>query len=127
MKLLKALLFIVPAIFMLLTMLVIPEIADLTSPFFVALMGVFLGVDMVAMIKRTKEMQPGEFQKMKVWRVVVVTVSLVVLLATAFIQYKSSKIMVVTVTSFAAAVYLLAGIILAGLDANRIATKDKVE
>jgi len=121
-RFIKALLWLIPTAFMGLTMFFVPEIADTTSIFYVGLIGVFLGVDMVAMIKKTKEMSNGEFDTVKIWRYVLVVLALASLLTVAFIQYKSSKIMVVTIGSFAAAVYLIAGILLAGLDGNKIAT-----
>ena len=121
-KIVKAFLFLVPTIFMGLTIFFVPEIADTTSVFYVGLIGVFLGVDMVAMVKKTKEMEAGQFQVVHIWRYVIVVLSLAALLAVAFVQYKSSKAMVVTIGSFAAAVYLISGILLAGLDGNKMAT-----
>ena len=121
-KIIKALLFLVPTIFMGMTIFFVPEIADTTSVFYVGLIGIFLGVDMVAMIKKTKEMEAGQFQTVHIWRYVLVVLSLAALLAISFLQYKQSKIMIVTIGSLSAAVYLIAGILLAGLDGNKIVT-----
>ena len=123
-KIVKALLFLVPTIFMGMTIFFVPEIADTTSVFYVGLISVFLGVDMVAMIKKTKEMEAGQFQSVHIWRYVLVVLSLAGLLALSFLQYKQSKLMIVTIGSLSAAVYLIAGILLAGLDGNKIVTRE---
>lgn len=124
-KILKAALFIVPTIFMFLTMTFAPDLADVTSPFYVVLVGTFLGFDLAAVIKKTKSLDGTEFSKIKAWRYVIVGLSITVLLARAFIGYKTHNIMTLTVASLSASIYILASIVIAGLDLNRAATATK--
>ena len=124
-KILKAALFIVPTIFLFLTMTFAPALADVTSPFYIVLIGTFLGFDLAAVIKKTKSLDGSEFSKIKAWRYVIAGLSITVLLARAFVSYKADDTMTITVASLAASIYILSSIVIAGLDLNRAATASK--
>lgn len=124
-KVVKFFLFSIPSIFMGAIILLIPEIADTASIFYVALIGVFLGVDLVAMIKETKSMPKGMYDKLKLWRYVTVVLFLFALTGLAFYQYKITGELKITLGSFSASVFIVAGLVLAGLDGNKIATDGK--
>ena len=104
-KFVKALLFSVPSIFMGLILWFIPEIADTTSFFYVLLIGVFLGFDMLAMIKETKKMPEGSYDKVKTWRYILTVCFLSILISIAFIKYKTLGVMKVTLGSFSASIF----------------------
>ena len=122
-KAVKFMLFIVPSIFMGLIILFVPDIADVSSISFVTLTGVFLGVDMVAMIKETKTLPKGSFEKLNPSRVVVVAMSLFALTCLAFYQYKTTGLLKITLGSLSASVFVISGLVLIGLDGNKIATE----
>jgi predicted membrane channel-forming protein YqfA (hemolysin III family) len=121
-KFVKYLLFIIPTLFMGLIIYFVPELSDATSVFYTGLISVFLGVDIMAMIKKTKTLPSGEFDKLKIGRYLVVGASLVALLTISYIQYKETKTMVVTLGAFSSAVFIIAGILIAGFDGNRMVT-----
>lgn len=121
-KAIKAVAFVIPSVFMFLILLFVPEIADPVSVFYVALVGTFVGMDLLAMIQRTKELPVGEFDTLKVWRYALSFLCICALLVVAFYQYKLGADVKLTLTSLAASVLILAGMVIAGLDGNRMAT-----
>lgn len=121
-KIVKGMLFIIPTIFMALILMFMPEVADSSSVAYVTLIGVFLGFDLWSMIQKTKAMPSGMYDKLKLWRYIIVALSLVSLLALAFLRRKDGTELGVTLSSFSAAVFVVFGLVIAGLDGNRIAT-----
>jgi len=124
-KVVKFSLFAIPSFFMGAIICLIPGIADVASVFYVALIGVFLGFDILTMIKETKTLPKGAYDKLKLWRYVTVVSFLFVLTGIAFYQYRVTGEMKITLGSFSASVFIIAGMILAGLDGNKIATDAK--
>lgn len=126
-KITKAILFVLPTVFLALIILFVPEIADSTSVFYVALIGTFLGFDILTMIKRTERLPCGSFEKLKAWRYILACASIAVLLCISFLKYKSDGSMKITMGSLSASFFIICGIILAGLDGNKIATESTIE
>lgn len=124
-RVVKFILFAIPSLFMGAIIVLIPEIADASSIFYVALIGVFLGFDLLTMIKETKSLPKGSFDKLKLWRYITVVSFLFVLTGIAFYQYRITGAMKITLGSFSASVFIIAGMILAGLDGNKMVTDDK--
>lgn len=122
-KFVKAGLVILSTIFLAFLVIFAPDIANVCSMFYVGLIGVFLGVDMIAMVKKTKQLE-GEFKKIKIWRIIVSTSCVIILFVLTFFVNENNQEMTITLTSLASCVYIMFSILLAGLDANRIATID---
>lgn len=118
----KGALFLVSTVFLAGIIILVPEIADSTSVFYVMLIGSFLGFDILNMIKKTEVLPKGEYDKMKVWRYVLSILCLSALLVISFIKYKSSGEMKVTLGALSASVIIICGVVIAGLDGNKIAT-----
>jgi glucan phosphoethanolaminetransferase (alkaline phosphatase superfamily) len=123
---LKGILFLVPTIFTGLIIFFVPEIADTLSIFYVALIGTFLGLDIVNMIKKTESMPKGQYDKMKAWRYILSVFCIAVLLCVAFYRYKSDGSMKITLGSLSSCVIIICGVVIAGLDGNKIATREGV-
>ena len=119
----KGLLFFLPTAFLAGIILLIPEIADTTSVFYVMLVGTFLGFDILNMIKKTEALPKGQYDKLKAWRYVLSILCISALLAIAFIKYKESGVMKMTLGSLSASVIIICGVVIAGLDGNKIATR----
>ena len=122
-KIVKAFAFIVPTIFMVALLLMIPSLSDVVSIFYVGLVGTFIGADLVSMVKRTKEMPVGEFDKLKTWRYVLASIALASLLAITFFQYNKGEDVQTALISFSSSILIISSMLIAGLDGNRIATK----
>ena len=121
-KAIKAIAFVIPSIFMFVILLLVPEIADPVSVFYVALVGTFIGMDLLSMVQRTKELPAGEFDKLKIWRYALSFVCICALLVVSFYRYKTGADVKLTLTSLSASILIIAGMVIAGLDGNRIAT-----
>lgn len=119
----KGLLFIVPTVFTGLIIFFVPEIADTLSVFYVALIGTFLGLDIVNMIKKTESLPKGKYDRMKAWRYILSICCIALLLCVAFYKYKSDGSMKITLGSLSSCVIIICGVIIAGLDGNKIATR----
>lgn len=121
-KVLKGMAFVIPSIFMALILLFVPEIVDIVSVFYVMLVGTFIGADLLSMIKNTKALPAGEFDKLKSWRYVLASFFLVCLLSLAFYKYHAGVPIKATLISLSSSVLVLSGLLIAGLDGNRMAT-----
>jgi glucan phosphoethanolaminetransferase (alkaline phosphatase superfamily) len=118
----KGVLFVVATIFLAGIIILVPDIADSTSVFYVMLVGSFLGFDILNMIKKTEALPKGEYDKMKMWRYILAIVSLSALLVISFLKYRATGDMKITLASLSASVIIICGVVIAGLDGNKIAT-----
>ena len=118
----KGVLFVVATIFLAGIIILVPDIADSTSVFYVMLIGSFLGFDILNMIKKTEALPKGEYDKMKMWRYILAIVSLSALLVISFLKYRATGDMKITLSSLSASVIIICGVVIAGLDGNKIAT-----
>lgn len=123
MEALKIILYIIATVVMAGTEILCPSISGDVSVFYVSILTSFLGLDIWDMIKKTSLLPPGDFKEMKIHRYVICAISYAVLV---FIGYVASKKTGIDFTemnrTFVAAVFILIGLLIGGLEGNKIAT-----
>lgn len=90
---------------------------------FTGVLGIFLGVDILAMIQKTKKMSPGQYKEMNVHRYVISLCVFSVLLAEAFIisglyQREMNSLYL----CFGVGFIVVIGGLISGIEGNKIAT-----
>lgn len=93
---------------------------------FTAVLGIFLGVDIMAMIQKTKEMSPGNYRDMNMHRYIISLCVFAVLLTEAFIisgLYKRE--MNSLYLCFGVGFVVVIGGLISGIEGNKIATGEK--
>lgn len=123
MEALKIILYVIATVVMAGTEIIYPSISGSVSVFYVSILSSFLGLDIWDMIKKTSLLPPGDFKEMKIHRYVICAISYAVLV---FIGYVASKTTGADFTemnrTFVAAVFILIGLLIGGLEGNKIAT-----
>lgn len=122
----KAVLFVLASAIMGVAVLAAPEICGTVAPFFVGILAVYLGVDIWSMILKTKTMPRGEYANVKMNRYVIVLVCYAVLIC---LGYYVKKVFGVNMDSmfsaFVAALFIILGLLMGSLEANKVATIQK--
>ena len=109
---------------MLAAILLCPQVCGACSVFYVSILTSFLGMDVVNMIKSTKLLPPGEYRELKIGRYVVSSISYAVLLCAGFYMSKKTGVNLDSMFSvFLSAVFLMVGILIGGLEGNKLVTK----
>jgi peptidoglycan/LPS O-acetylase OafA/YrhL len=95
---------------------------------FTGIIGIFLGVDILTMIHKTKELKPGDFKAANTHRYVISLCIFAVLLAEAFvISGKYSREMNSLYLCFGVGFLITAGGLINGIECNKIATDEGPE
>jgi len=93
---------------------------------FVFVVGSFLGVDLVRMIRKTEEMPKGKFDKTDKWKYLVSMVFLILLTAEAlFISRYFSRDMTGVFASVGVGAMVVVGLLISGIEANKVVTGEK--
>ena len=102
-----------------------PGIATAISGVFVFVVGSFLGVDLVRMIKDTKKLPKGEFEKADKWRYLMSMVFLVLLTAEAIVLAKlfGREVAGIYGTVGVGAMVVI-GLLITGIEANKAVTNE---
>lgn len=124
MEILKTILYVVATFVMAGILVFCPEISDDVCIFYVSILTTYLGLDVWSMIKTTSLMPPGKYKDMKMWRYALCASSYVILIGIAYAQ---SIRLEIDLTSFysvmTSAIFILIGLLIGGLEGNKIATK----
>lgn len=124
MEVVKAFLYIAASCVMLAAILLCPQVCGACSVFYVSILTSFLGMDVINMIKSTKLLPPGEYKELKIGRYVVSSISYAVLLGAGFYMTKKTGVNLDSMFSvFLSAVFLMIGILIGGLEGNKLVTK----
>lgn len=93
---------------------------------FTVIVGTFIGVDLAAMIKKTSEMPGGQYKKMNKHRYITALIILALLLGEAFfINKKFNRSIESLVSSFGMGFLFIIGGLIAGVEGNKIVTKEE--
>ena len=100
-----------------------PAIRDIMAAAYLASVGAFLGIDIVAMIKTSSVKSVGEFETINVYKYITCFVEMGILTGIAFYQKQILEIpLTIAVGFLGAGCIIIVGIALSGLEANKVAT-----
>lgn len=120
-KIIKALFFIAASAVMVLCLLFVPESSGAVSVSYIAVLGIYLGLDVAGMIAKTAEMPKGEYKSLSIHKYVISALCLAVNIAIS-VSLRGRADMSTALTSFISAVMIVIGCVLGGLEGNKIAT-----
>lgn len=121
----KVILYLVASIIMAATIFIVPKIAGVVAIFYVSILSTYLGLDVMGMIKTTRLMPSGKFEKLHVGRYILCAVSYVVLVIIGYFKTLSSGINMDPMFSvFISAIFLLIALLIGGLEGNKIVTNE---
>lgn len=121
MKFIKAAFFLAATGVMALCLLFVPESSGSVSISYTSVVGIYLGLDIAAMIARTSKLQKGNFETMNVYKYVLVSACLAVLIAVAVVIRGRADVGT-AMTSFITSAMIVIGCVIGGLEGNKIAT-----
>lgn len=128
MESLKIILYLLASLIMAGVILICPGVADTVSIFYVSILSTYLGLDVWGMIKTTSLMPPGEYKDLKVGRYVLCAISYAVLIILGYVQSVKTGVDLSAMYSvFISAIFLLVGLLIGGLEGNKIATSEGEE
>lgn len=119
-KFVKSLLFTIAAVIMCLCLMFVPECSGIVSAAYISVLGIYLGLDLAAMISSTSELPKGEYKKLSIHKYILSSVALVIQVAMCFI---SDAEMQEAKTALISASMIILGCLIGGLEGNKIATK----
>ena len=123
MEILKLIIFILATAIMEGIVIISPEVSQDVAIFYVSILSSYLGLDIWAMIQKTASLPSGEYKDINIHRYLISAGSYVVLLATAFyMKAKFGYDYGTMYSTFIAALFLMATILIGGLEGNKIAT-----
>lgn len=121
MKFVKAFFFVLATAIMALCLLFTPEISGSVSIAYTTVLGIYLGLDIAAMITKTTTLAKGDFESLNVYKYVLTSVCLSVLTVITLIVRNSADVSTAA-TSFITSAMIVIGCIIGGLEGNKIAT-----
>ena len=93
---------------------------------FVGAIGLFLGVDLRKMLKDTSSLPKGQFKRINKYRYIITLVLFAALLTEAFIIQKATEISMVGIYgSIGVGFMLVLGLLISGIEANKIKTQEE--
>lgn len=120
-KLVKACFFILASIIMALCLILAPNSSGPVSVSFTGVLSIYLGMDVAGMITRTASMEVGEYKKLHTHKYVISSACLASLIIISV--YVQETVDVTTaMSSFMAAIMIVIGCLLGGLEGNKLAT-----
>ncbi len=120
-KVLKSALFVIASGIMGICLWFTPEVSGTVSVSFTTVLGLYLGLDIAAMIAKTSSLEKGSFEKLNVYKYIISMVCLIVLLILCLIVKKRADVNT-AMTSFIVSTMIVIGCVIGGLEGNKIAT-----
>ena len=97
-------------------------VIDSMAASFTAILGVFLGVDIVAMIGKSAKLPKGEFKKAHIYRYIIAVIMMLVLFAIALYRKEADNLGIsMAAGAFGSGSILIIGLLMGGLEGNKIA------
>lgn len=121
MGIVKAFFFVLATAVMALCLLFTPEASGSVSITYTTVVGIYLGLDIAAMITKTSTLKKGNFESLNVYKYVLCSICLSVLTIVALIVKNESDV-TTAITSFITSAMIVIGCIIGGLEGNKIAT-----
>lgn len=106
-----------------------PAVSTEVSFFYVLLLSTYLSIDIWGMIKKTKELPSGEFEKIKTWRYLVCGISLMALvILNSVTTYKTADVNgTETFGIMIAALFIVISAYIGALEGNKLVTGNTPE
>ena len=120
-KFFKAMFFVLASAVMGGCLIAVPESSGPVSVVYMAVLGIYLGLDVAGMIAKTVALPKGEFKDLNVHKYVLSAVCLVVLVVISLIMKKTTDVST-ALTSFISSVLIIFACLIGGLEGNKIAT-----
>lgn len=124
MKFIKTALFIIASVVMGCIIYFFPNITNVVSVTYVSCLGVYLALDISGMIKTTSKLDAGCYDKLNTYKYIISEICLLALFILCMIK-KDSVNLDVAMESFGSAIIFVIGIVIAGIEGNKIATGEK--
>lgn len=126
MEFIKTLIFSVASIVLGLVIYFAPDISGTVVIFYVSILTGYIGLDVVNMIKSTSLLPPGEFKPVKTYRYVFCfVVFFIEIIVGVITQHIKQVNMNGLYTVLVSAIFLLAALLIGGLEGNKFAIKNK--
>ncbi len=119
-KFVKSLLFVLASIVMSLCLIYLPNISGPVSITFIGVLSCYLGIDVADTIIKSSAMEQGKFKDIHKHKYVISLICLVVMLFICM-YVKDKNDITTAMTSIVSSVLIVIGILLAGLEGNKIA------
>lgn len=102
-------------------LLVIPESSGAVSVSYIAVLGVYLGLDIAGMIAKTASLPSGEFKPLNIHKYIVTSICLgILIIITLFVDDKRS--VSTAITTYISSIMIILTCLIGGLEGNKIAT-----
>ena len=119
-KFVKSLLFVLASIVMILCLIYLPNVSGPVSITFVGVLSCYLGIDVADTIIKSSEMEQGKYKDIHKHKYVISLICLSVMIGVCmFIPDKT--VVNTALTSLISSVLIVIGILIAGLEGNKIA------
>ncbi len=126
MRILKVVLMALAFILMFAVVMFIDDVSiiDVMAGSFFLVINGFLGVDLAAMIKKSSQMYAGDWQPMHMYRYIIVLCMMLILFGLSIYRKEIDGIMIVmAISTFGGGSMVTIGMMLAGLEGNKIASR----
>lgn len=100
-------------------------VIDSMAASFTAIIGVFLGVDLAAMLKNSAKMKKGDFQKAHTYRYIIAIIMMLALFILALWRKETDNLGIsMAAGSFGSGAIVVIGMLMSGLEGNKIASRE---
>ena len=100
---------------------IIPQTSGPISVTYASVLSIYLGVDLADTIIKTSQMSKGQYKDMHIHKYVISLICLAALVINCVI-IKNKCDVSTALTSFVSSIFIVAGILIGGLEGNKIAT-----
>lgn len=119
-KFIKSLLFVLASIVMSLCLIYLPNISGPVSVTFIGVLSCYLGIDIADTIIKSSAMEQGKYKDIHKHKYVISLICLTIMIGIC-IYVKQTADITTAMTSLVSSVLIVIGILLAGLEGNKIA------
>lgn len=119
-KFVKSLLFVLASIVMSLCLIYLPNISGPVSVTFIGVLSCYLGIDIADTIIKSSSMEQGKYKDIHKHKYVISLICLTIMIGIC-IYMKQTVDITTAMTSLVSSVLIVIGILLAGLEGNKIA------
>lgn len=105
--------------------LFVTSIADTLSLFYIGLIGTYLGIDLVTMIRTTRTLPDGEFKEMKEGRYCLTSFITLVLFTLCMIKKTEEIPLITSITAYSSTMLLIGTLYISGMETNKLFTGSK--
>lgn len=118
---LKSFIFVLVSVIMGIVLNIIPQTSGPISVTYASVLSIYLGVDLADTIIKTSQMSKGQYKDLHIHKYVISLICLAALVTNCVI-IKNKCDVSTALTSFVSSIFIVAGILIGGLEGNKIAT-----